>query len=237
MTHLGEATQANQLAPMPSHAGSTDRDARGPLWASPGQPPHWLKNFRGSAQHFWATTRPTGVMHEDRAAAVDLDQWMVEHVDGLLRFAHLQCGSATTAQDLVQDVLVELIRRRDRLPVSEDLLPAYARRAIVNRINSVWRRRLVRRNHDARLVREASQEPGSGREESAEVADRVDLQRALAELPGRQRAALVLRFYEGYSHREVASALGCREATARSLVHRALAQLRATQFDTEEARA
>ena len=53
-----------------------------------------------------------------------------------------------------------------------------------------------------------------------------DLWQALVDLPTRQRAAVVLRFYEHLSFAEVAGVLDCQEATARSLVHRALAHLR-----------
>ncbi|MFZ1412327.1 MAG: RNA polymerase sigma factor, partial [Micropruina sp.] len=65
---------------------------------------------------------------------------------------------------------------------------------------------------------------------SADPADRVvaadQVWRLCGELPPAQRAAVVLRFYEDLSFAEIAEALGCREATARSHVHRAMVLLR-----------
>lgn len=91
---------------------------------------------------------------------------------------------------------------------------AYTRRAVVNACRSYLRRRRLERRHQAAL--------------SVGVADlgARELLDALAALPERQRSAVVLRFYEDLSEREVAAALGCAPGTVGSFVHRALATLR-----------
>ncbi len=127
----------------------------------------------------------------------------------LVQLAYLLTQSAETADDLVQDVFARVLPRWQRL---DDPVP-YLRRSVVNAANS-WRRRL-------RLERLRSAHV----EESANLhAD--ELFDVLAELPSRQRSAVVLRFYEGMSDAEVAAVLGCRPGTVASLVHRAFERMR-----------
>ena len=92
--------------------------------------------------------------------------------------------------------------------------PAYARRAVVNASRSHLRRRSVERRHLATLTVDVAEL------EARELLD------ALAELPTKQRTAVVLRFYSGLSERETAEAMDCPTGTVGSLVHRALATLR-----------
>ena len=128
----------------------------------------------------------------------------------LVRLAFLLTGSAETAQDVVQDAFVRLHRRW----ASVDQPAAYVRRSVVNGCNSHHRHvRLERtRRPDPRVV--------------AVDLDADELTDALAALPHRQRAALVLRFYLDLPDAEAAQVLGCRVGTVGSLVHRGLAQLR-----------
>lgn len=119
-------------------------------------------------------------------------------------------GSNDAAEDLVHDVFLCCA---DRLADLEN--PAsYLRVSVVNACRREFRRR-------ARLT-----------DELAEVADTpppfetIDLRRALLALGPRKRAAVVLRFYEEMSFDEVAGALGCAPATARSLVRRAMNEMR-----------
>jgi RNA polymerase sigma factor (sigma-70 family) len=91
---------------------------------------------------------------------------------------------------------------------------------VVNRCRDVQRRRRVQRRHDA-----SARGAARAAEPSSELgAD--ELSDALAKLPMRQRTALVLRFYDGRSEAEIATVLGVAPGTVKSLVSRALAQLR-----------
>jgi RNA polymerase sigma-70 factor (sigma-E family) len=153
-----------------------------------------------------------------RAIPLDLEEYVQERGEDLLRFAYLVTGERTTAEDLVQDVLCSLISRRGVMHDIVDL-DTYLRRAVVNRRNSWLRRR-------ARLIVVPGEDVLDALSSVAPEPSRVDLWRALLALPVRQRAALVLRFYEDMSYAEIARTLGSREGTARSLVSRGLAALR-----------
>ncbi|MGO9341343.1 MAG: RNA polymerase sigma factor [Acidimicrobiales bacterium] len=132
----------------------------------------------------------------------------------LVQLAYLLTQSAETADDLVQDVFARVLPRWQRL---DDPVP-YLRRSVVNAANS-WRRRLrLERRRQANV------------EESASLhAD--ELFDVLAQLPTRQRSAVVLRFYEGLNDAEVAAVLGCRPGTVASLVHRAFERMRQAMAD------
>ena len=141
----------------------------------------------------------------------------------LLRFAHQLCGDPLQAQELVQSALVKtwLSWRRIR---NEDPTP-YVRKAILNTHLSAWRR----------LRREAPgpvPESVQAADESAGERDR--LRRALAALPPRQRAVVVMRWFEDMSEREVAEALGCSIGSVKSQSSRGAATLRA-QLGTRHA--
>lgn len=132
-----------------------------------------------------------------------------EH-DRLVRVAYLLTGSSAVAEDLVQDAFVSLHRHWDGVRQPS----AYLRVTVVNACRAHHRRNRRERSHFPELVTDTVVP------ETPVVLD------VLAELPYRQRAALVLRFYEDRPDSEIAQALGCRPATVRSLVHRGLATLR-----------
>lgn len=127
----------------------------------------------------------------------------------LVRLAALLVGSAEVAADLVQDCFVRLHPRWTKVADHR----AYLRRSVVNACHS--HHRVLRRWRRLQL------RPA----EPAELGAR-ELSDALAVLPDRQRAALVLRFYGGLPDAAIADALGCRPGTVASLVHRGLAALR-----------
>ena len=127
----------------------------------------------------------------------------------LVRLAALLVGSPDVAADLVQDCFVRLHPRWDQVGDHR----AYLRRSVVNACHSHHRRLRVRRRTDLRPA------------EPVELGAR-ELSDALASLPQRQRAALVLRFYAGLPDADIAEALGCRPGTVASLIHRGLASLR-----------
>ena len=144
----------------------------------------------------------------------------------LLRTAYLMVGDHALAQDLVQEALTKTYvawpRIRDRGGVE-----AYARKVVVNTGIS-WKRR---RGWHGERVYETLPEPrhdlGDDRAE-----DRLFVWRELQALAPRQRAALVLRYYEDLSVAETARTLGCSEGTVKSQTHDALAVLRLHLGDT-----
>lgn len=143
----------------------------------------------------------------------------------LLRAATLMCGDVHRAEDLVQAALEKLATRWAQIgPGNPD---AFLRTVIYRDSVSTWRR--TRREHLSAvsdLTPDAAH--GSLREDGIDVAAqrRIDLQRALMHLTRKQRAVLVLRYYEDRSEAETADALGVSPGTVKSQTHAALARLR-----------
>ncbi|MEX1006742.1 MAG: sigma-70 family RNA polymerase sigma factor [Acidimicrobiia bacterium] len=133
-----------------------------------------------------------------------------ESFGSMVRLAVALTGSEASAEDLVQDAFVRVHARWGRITTPT----AYLRRAVVNACRSAGRRATRER---AASFRERATTDSLNADELFDVLER---------LPYRQRAALVLQFYEGLSQAEIADVLGCREGTVASLVHRGLAQLR-----------
>ena len=153
-------------------------------------------------------------------APPEFDEFVRARHVALLRFAHVLCGDAYLAADLVQDALERtgLAWRRLRSADPE----AYVRRVIVNTfINGVRRRRRER------LV---AQPPDTAYHEPESRDDAM--WRLLTTLPPRQRAVVVLRFYADLSEVEIAAILGCTVGTVKSTSSRALAKLRTALLET-----
>jgi RNA polymerase sigma-70 factor (sigma-E family) len=149
------------------------------------------------------------------------DDWAAERGRALLTFATAVTGNRESARDTVQDALVAVYQRWSRLIATGDP-DAYARRVIVNRHISWWRR-LGRRE---RLTAFDVDHQGTGTGDDEQATDAAVARRLLATLPARQRAAVALRFYDDLPFAEIGRILDCPESTARSYVHRALGQLR-----------
>ncbi|GAB2485265.1 SigE family RNA polymerase sigma factor [Jatrophihabitans fulvus] len=161
----------------------------------------------------------------ERVTGVPAQTWgyadfVREHTSALLRTAYLLTGNGLAAEELVQDTLVRLYPRWDKV-TKADVPLAYVRRSLSNNyVND--RRRASRREYAYADVPERVDD----HDEFGRVTDRDQLRDVLAGLPERQRAALVLRFYEGLDDADIADALHCRPGTVRSLVSRGLAALR-----------
>ena len=144
----------------------------------------------------------------------------------LLRTAFVLTGDQHQAEDLVQSALAKLAARWRKVDDPE----AYARRVLYHDQVSRWRRR-------ARIREDPVPAPPerTGRDSSADVDRRLDVQQALLKLAPRQRAVLVLRFLEDLPEREVAHVLGCSVGTVRSQTSRALSRLRLVAPELAEA--
>ncbi|HXS61684.1 MAG TPA: sigma-70 family RNA polymerase sigma factor [Streptosporangiaceae bacterium] len=158
----------------------------------------------------------------------------------LLRLALLLTGwNAAVAEDLTQTALERIYRRRRLLfgrPEERGSIEPYVRRVLVNAAID-WRRGLHRRPElPLDLALDVPQE-SAGRI-ADRVADRDLLLRALACVPQRQRAVLVLRYWEDLSDAEIALTLNCEVGTVRSQASRGLAKLRElTRLAPQPARA
>ncbi|GIH06996.1 DNA-directed RNA polymerase sigma-70 factor [Rhizocola hellebori] len=137
----------------------------------------------------------------------------------LSRAAYLLTGNRTQAEELVQAALVKAAVRWRRLSTGGNP-EAYVRKIMVNDHISWWRR-FARRELPETSAREQAVHDQSDR-----TAQRIDLAAALAKLPARQRAVIVLRFYQDLSEAETAAAMGCAVGTVKSQTSDALAKLR-----------
>ncbi|WP_282699513.1 SigE family RNA polymerase sigma factor [Streptomyces sp. CC219B] len=139
----------------------------------------------------------------------------------LVRTAYLLTGDAHHAEDLTQTALAKAYRSWRRVSRSDNP-EAYVRRMLVSCNSDRFRKRRVREALTAAPPERA------GRDETYAWADeRSALLPALAELPPRQRAVVVMRYWEDLSEAEVAEVLGCSAGTVKSQASKGLAKLRA----------
>jgi RNA polymerase sigma-70 factor (sigma-E family) len=142
------------------------------------------------------------------------EQYVAARRGALLRTAYLLTGDAHDAEDLVQVALVKVVPRWARIADDPE---AYVRKVLVHESVSRWRRRRWREVHTDRLPDAATEGPS---------AERVALQQALVRLPPRQRAVIVLRYYDDLTEAETARLLGIAVGTVKSQARDALVRLR-----------
>jgi RNA polymerase sigma-70 factor (sigma-E family) len=132
--------------------------------------------------------------------------------------AYLLCGDWHRAEDLVQTAFTKLYLHWHRVQRHESLDP-YVRRVLIRTYIDDGRRGWRRREHpqEKPIDRAAAEVPAE---------DRLVLMRALAQVPPRQRAVLVLRYWEDQSVEDVASMLNCSTGTVKSQAARGLDTLR-----------
>ena len=154
------------------------------------------------------------------------EEFAAARLPGVLRFAGVLTADRALAEDVVQEVLIRVHARWNQIDAM-DRPELYVRKMIVNEFLS-WRRRswrlvLVGRGLDVgdRLSRDHLSQ-----DHAVAHAERAALLAELGKLPRRQRAVLVLRYYEGLSDTEIAEVLGCTPGTVRGYASRALAALR-----------
>ncbi|MEJ3747198.1 SigE family RNA polymerase sigma factor [Actinomycetes bacterium KLBMP 9797] len=146
-----------------------------------------------------------------------LDALVAERGNALLATATLLTGSRAAGEDLLQAALERLMRRWHRVTESKE---GYLRRTLYHLAIDQWRSR--RRRPEVL----AAVEPPGQPDGTDAFHLRQALVAALAQLPPRQRAVLVLRHWEQYSEAETAEMLGCSVGTVKSSASRGLARLR-----------
>ena len=163
------------------------------------------------------------------AQTPDFDEWVAQRGAALLRFAYLLTRDHARAEEAVQDALIAAHSRWTRICRGQDP-EAYVRRSIVNADISRWRRFLRRETPTPDPAPEFA-----GTDLADAQAEHDAVWALCATLPTKQRAAVVLRYYEDLPDAEIAEILDCSPATVRSQIHRALATLRTTLTTAEEA--
>jgi RNA polymerase sigma-70 factor (sigma-E family) len=148
----------------------------------------------------------------------DFQGFFAQHYEQLCRLGFLLTGDPAQAEELAQDALVRTWRRW-RLVGKPGNPETYARKVLVNRHRSLLRRALV----EARYRYRDRTTEGSSDEHRE---DAIVLWAATRRLPPRQRAVLVLRYYEDLSEAEIARVLGIPVGTVKTLTRRGLARLR-----------
>ena len=142
------------------------------------------------------------------------------HVRGAIRLAYLMTGDEQQAQDIAQEAFTRIAARFQDLR-NPDAFPGYLRSTVLNLSRGHLRRLRTQRNY---VKRSTSDEAETLRDDAE---GRDEMWRALLRLPHRQRAALVLRYYEDLSEQQAADALQCSLPALKSLVTRGLQALRA----------
>ena len=155
----------------------------------------------------------------------EFDAFVRERWPSLLRSAGLLTGDRGAAEDLLQESLARAAQHWSRVDLAR--ADAYVRRILYTRSIDAWRWR--RRQPDPVEVTDRDVAPGGDASVGAD--DRLTLRAALARLTPRQRAVLVLRFYEDRTEVETAALLGCSESTVKSQTRHALERLRVLSPD------
>ncbi|MFG2197194.1 SigE family RNA polymerase sigma factor [Streptomyces sp. NPDC048639] len=137
----------------------------------------------------------------------------------LLRIAYMLTGDFHEAEDLVQTTLIRVCDHWRRIPGGE--VDLYVRRALINNHRSRLRKRRVTQF----LTSLVPETPARGHAENVE--HRIALAQALDSLSSRQRAAVILRYWDDMSEQQTAEILGCSPNTVKVHTRRALTALRA----------
>ncbi|MCM2420319.1 SigE family RNA polymerase sigma factor [Streptomyces sp. SID13666] len=139
----------------------------------------------------------------------------------LLRTARSLTANPCDAEDLLQTALTKTYLAWDRID-DHRALDGYVRRTLVNTRTSQWRKRRI----DEFATEDVPEPLSTAPDHTEQQAQRDALLRAISRLPARQRAMVVLRYYEDMSEIQTAEALGVSVGTVKSAVSRALGKLR-----------
>jgi RNA polymerase sigma-70 factor (sigma-E family) len=145
---------------------------------------------------------------------VAFDALYREHYPGICKLATLMIGNSADGQEIAQEAFAQWYVRRATVNNPE----AYLRTTVVNMTRGRLRRLGVSRRFAPQVQQDAT-----GRQHTDQPDALADV---IAKLPDRQRAAVILRYYEGRTESEIAQILQCRPGTVKSLLSRALHELR-----------
>jgi RNA polymerase sigma-70 factor (sigma-E family) len=146
-------------------------------------------------------------------------EYMLGRWPSLVRFAYGLTGDRGLAEDLVQTALVKAYVSWPRVSRADDP-DAYVRRILINANHGRFRKRRVAEKTGGDLPEAAVADP------TDELDQRSALVAALLELPVKQRAVVVMRYWEGLTESQTAAILGCSVGNVKSQASRALAKLR-----------
>ena len=177
--------------------------------------------------HRQAPERPddatSGSQTMSRRERIDAEfsEYVAARHTALLRTASLLTGDHHAAEDLLQSALARTYLAWDRIR-DKQALDSYVRRAMVNEHTSWWRRawRRLESSTDTLPNRPAA-------EPALDATERDELRELVYSLPPRQRAAIVLRYFEDLTEAETAKVMECSVGTVKSQTSRALSTLRA----------
>lgn len=160
----------------------------------------------------------------------DFEAWVHARSAELSRRAYMLTGDVHLAEDLLQDTLARVAERWPRLVRSGD--PAgYARTVMYHLSVDWWRRRRARPD----TASDEHPELAGAYDDHETVVRRMVLRDALARLTPRQRAVLVLRYYDDLTEVQAATVLGCSVSTVKSQARHAIRRLRELAPDLLEA--
>ena len=157
----------------------------------------------------------------------DFEGFVVARRDALLRTAYLLTGDHHDAEDLVQSALIKVVPKWERI---KDRPEGYVRQVLARESVNRWRSRRWREVATAVV-------PESGPHAGAENVDRIALLEDLRRLSPRQRAVLVLRYFDDLTEAETAAALGISVGTVKSHAREGVARLRNQRSGEEHAAA
>jgi RNA polymerase sigma-70 factor (sigma-E family) len=163
-------------------------------------------------------------MSVSAAVAGPIDERLADlyhrHADGARRLAYLLTGDRELAEDITHEAFIKLVGRWHDIRHPE-AFGSYLRTTVVNLTRGHFRRLRVERNYLAGERSKRSDEAGL-----PDVEGRDEMWRRLQRLSPRQRAAIVLRYYEDLSEQQTADTLGCSVGAVKSLVNRGMEALR-----------
>jgi RNA polymerase sigma-70 factor (sigma-E family) len=167
----------------------------------------------------WEKPRDEETKMPANRSVAELEGFLAERADHLLRTAVLLAGSKEAGEDLLQTAVERLLRRWRRFDGDPE---GYLRRTLCNLA--------IDGHRPARRWRQKERLLRTGLWQAQDPAGDVDLRdalvRLLLQLPAKQRAVLVLRYWEQLTDAEAAAVLGCAEGTVRSAVSRGLTRMR-----------
>jgi RNA polymerase sigma factor (sigma-70 family) len=155
---------------------------------------------------------------------LDVESWCRSVYPRLVAAMSLYCGTLEDAEDLAQETLSRAWEHWSTVGV-HPRPESWAFRTAFNLANSRWRRGRIERRAHAQLASQQSTSP-------THVAD-LQVRRAVAGLPARQREVVVLRFFLDQSVADTAASMECAEGTVKALTHQAIASLRHAGLATD----